>query len=180
MRFPFASALCALIPAGVYSITLPNADTPLFHLVSSSSNAEANLLPLRTSGGSNGGAALKGSGPIGQFYFLQGNFVAFDQTLPTTSPTFRPLINSVLTGNGCTPGGSLIFVQGFGSNKCARSGNFWIHSNEENSQLGANLVQNWVGGFYACGTSLDVRYEVSPADVPAGCTAVDLYTVPVA
>ncbi|KAF8884642.1 GPI-anchored small secreted protein [Infundibulicybe gibba] len=160
MRFPFASVLCVLIPAGVYSVTLPNADTPLFHLVSSSSNAEANLLPLRTSGGSN------------------GVFVAVDPQ--TTTSTLRPIVNSIPAGGGCTPGGTLSFGQGGGSNKCAISGGFQIHSNEENSQLGANLVLNSVGSFYACGTSLDMRYEVLPTDAPAGCAAVDLYTVPVA
>ncbi|KAF9542274.1 hypothetical protein CPC08DRAFT_756070, partial [Agrocybe pediades] len=55
---------------------------------------------------------------------------------------------------GCSTYGSLGFFPGAGSNKCARYGTgFYLHSNEENSQLGATLVYNWVGGFYACGSS---------------------------
>ncbi|KAJ2929931.1 hypothetical protein H1R20_g7183, partial [Candolleomyces eurysporus] len=52
-------------------------------------------------------------------------------------------------------------------------------SNPENSQLGAKVTFNWVGGFYVCGTNKEVYYKVNSADGPTGCTPIDLYTLPV-
>lgn len=83
---------------------------------------------------------------------------------PTTgvpANTQRALIDAVLGSTGCSPGGALVFVQGSSSNKCAKGSTFGIQSDIENSQLGAKLVFNWVGGFYACGTANDVCFPPS-------------------
>ena len=76
---------------------------------------------------------------------------------------------------------------------------FQIQSDTENSQLGAQLVFNYVGSFYACGSGHDVGvdvqfvlcrifiddffqvwYQASPTSGPAGlqCVPISLYTVP--
>ncbi|KAF8800740.1 hypothetical protein BYT27DRAFT_7015024, partial [Phlegmacium glaucopus] len=156
---------------------VPGADTPSFYLVSSSSSTYANLLPLRINGGSGGYASLTGSGPIGQYYFYQGHLVASDPA--GTSSTYRPVIGAIPLSTGCTTYGSFGFVQGSSSDKCALYDSFQIQSNTQNSQLGAKLVFNYVGGFYACGSGQDVWYKVNPGDGPSGCSAIDLYTVPV-
>jgi hypothetical protein len=118
-----------------------------------------------------------------------------------TSSTQRALIGSVLTSTGCSTYGSLGFVEGPSTNRCARYSTFSIQSNQENSQLGAKLSFNSLGGFYACGAGQDVSaenihsrfispysrllqvwYQTSSSDAPGGltCVPVDLWTVPVA
>lgn len=105
-------------------------------------------------GGAGDYASLTGNGPIGQFYFYQGKLTALDPAGTTT--TYRPLIGSLLGSSGCSTYGPLGFTQGSSSNKCARYDSFQIQSNNENSQLGAKLVFNFEGGFYACESSRDV------------------------
>ncbi|KDR71543.1 hypothetical protein GALMADRAFT_102529 [Galerina marginata CBS 339.88] len=166
----------ASLAVGVASVVLPGADTPLFYLVASSSNAPSNLLPLRLNGGAGGYATLTGTAAIGKFYFYQGRLTAQD---PAGITTYRPLIGSVLGSTGCSTYGSLGFVQGSSSDKCARYDGFQIQSNTENSQLGAMLVVNYVGGFYACGSGQDVWYKLAAGDGPTGCSPISLYTVPV-
>lgn len=77
---------------------------------------------------------------------------------------------------------------------------FNIQSNVESSQLGAFLVFNYAGGFYACGSGQDVGvdvqfvvytvfaddlfqvwYQADATDGPPGlqCSPINLYTVPV-
>lgn len=112
------------------------------------------LQPLRTDGGAGGYATLTGSGPIGQFFFYQGSLTAAPR--PSSTVNQRPLIGSVLGSTGCSTYGSLGFTEGSSSNKCARYTTFSIQSNQENSQLGAKLAFNSVGGFYACGSGQDV------------------------
>jgi hypothetical protein len=70
----------------------------------------------------------------------------------------RPLIGSVLGSTGCSSYGQLGFVEGSSSNKCAKYNTFNIQSDPENSQLGARLTFNFVGGFYSCGSGQDVSY----------------------
>jgi len=110
--------------------------------------------PLRLNGGAGGYSSLTGSGPIGQFYFQSGKLVALDPA--GTSNNYRTLIGSVLGSTGCSTYGALGFTQGSSSNKCARYDTFQIQSNTENSQLGAKMVFNYEGGFYACTASKDV------------------------
>jgi len=175
--FKFAAAICVLIGSViplVSSVVVPGASTPLFYLVSSSANAAFNLLPLRLNGGTGGYSSLTGSGPIGQFYFFQGNFVALDST---ESSTDRGLIGAVPESSGCTAYGPLGFSSS-SSDKCAIYNGFELQSDTENSQLGAALVFNFVGGFYACGSG-DVVYKDTATDGPSGCSPIDLYTVPV-
>ncbi|TFK61093.1 hypothetical protein BDN72DRAFT_863867 [Pluteus cervinus] len=67
----------------------------------------------------------------------------------------------------CTPGGSLGFGQGAGSNKCERGSGFYISSDVENAQLGAELV-------------LDGRliyYKSQPNEDPPNCVPVQLWTI---
>jgi hypothetical protein len=90
------------------------------------------------------------------FYFYQGMLLAANPNPADPIPTLRPIISSNFIANGCSTYGSLAFVEGSSSNKCARSSSFYIQSDQENSQLGAKLVFNWVGGFFACGSGLDV------------------------
>ncbi|KAF9443866.1 hypothetical protein P691DRAFT_808208, partial [Macrolepiota fuliginosa MF-IS2] len=144
----FAITTNAVIP--------PGADTPAFYLVASSSSTDSNLLPLRTNGGAGGYATLTGTDPIGEFYFFQGKLVA--APLPGSTTTQRPLIGSIPISAGCSTYGPLGFTGGSSSDKCAQYNTFSIQSDGENSQLGAQLVFNSVGGFYACGSGQDVSY----------------------
>ena len=109
--------------------------------------------PLRLSGGTNGYAALTGSGPIGVFYFYQGQFVGAETSNPSLSSP--ALIGAIPTSGGCSTYGQLGFTSS-SSDKCSLRNTFGIQSDTENSQLGAQLVFNYVGGFYACGSGLDV------------------------
>lgn len=61
---------------------------------------------------------------------------------------------------GCSTYGQFGFTSGSSSNKCALYNTFSIQSNSQNSQLGAKLSFNGVGGFYTCGTTLDVSHVV--------------------
>lgn len=103
-------------------------------------------------GSGNGVASLTGTGAIGQFYFYQGRLTAYD---PTTA--YIPLINTQQTDvSTCAKSGALAFVQGGSTNKCASYSSFQIQSDTQNSQLGAQLVFNYVGGFYLCSNGQEV------------------------
>ncbi|KAF4622381.1 hypothetical protein D9613_009573 [Agrocybe pediades] len=148
--------------------------------VSSSADSDSNLLPLHLNGALNAFSALTGTGPIGQFFYYQGRLTALD---PEGSLfNYLTTFGSEYLGpsGGCSTYGSLGFFPGAGSNKCARYGTgFYLHSNEENSQLGATLVYNWVGGFYACGSAKEVVYKVHESDGRDDCVPIELNTVPV-
>jgi len=178
MRGIFTSALFLLsaLPALVWSATVPNADTPLFYLVSTSASSP-NLLPLRMPGGGGGGSAsLLGSGTPALFYFWQGQLTVYDPN-GNTFP-YRPLINTVQVATGCTNFGALDFVEGTSTNKCASYSSFQLQSNQQDSQLGAELVFNYVGGFYACNSGSEVWYKINSSDGPSNCVPIHLYTVP--
>ncbi|EDR03468.1 GPI-anchored small secreted protein [Laccaria bicolor S238N-H82] len=166
-------ALLAALPSLVSAIVPPGASTPLFYLVSSSSTSSANLLPVHLDGTLSPSSS---SSPPAQFYFSQGSLYALSS--PTSSPPYRVLLSLSPISTGCTTYGGLGFVQGSSSNKCASYSGFQIQSNTQNSQLGAQLVVNFQGGFYECSGST-VVYKVNPGDGPSGCTPVSLYTVPV-
>jgi hypothetical protein len=104
---------------------------------------------LRTTGGANGYATLTGDGPIGVLYFYQGALTA-----ATGSTTQKALI-AAIPASDCTTYGQLGFAQST-SDKCALYNTFSLQSDTENSQLGAQLSFNSVGGFYACGSGRDV------------------------
>lgn len=112
-----------------------------------------------------GDASLTGSSPFAKFYFWQGYLTAMDPTGatdPNGNPyTYRPYVNSVENASGCSAGGAFGFVQGTSTNKCTQYTSFQIQSDGENSQLGAALVFNYVGGFYACGSGQNVRPKAS-------------------
>lgn len=164
--------LASALPFLVSAIVPPGASTPLFYLVSSTSVSPGtlNLLPVLLNG------ALYGSSSPALFYFSQGSLYALSS--PTSSPPYRVLLSLSPISTGCTTYGGLGFVQGSSSNKCASYSGFQIQSNTQNSQLGAQLVVNFQGGFYECSGST-VVYKVNPGDGPSGCTPVSLYTVPV-
>ncbi|KAG8950397.1 hypothetical protein FRC03_012895, partial [Tulasnella sp. 419] len=82
-----------------------------------------------------------------------------------------------LTSTGCNPDGQLYFLIGGSSNKCARANPFAIQSYDQNAQLGAKLVFNWTGGFYACDGGATVYYYTG-APTKSGCSAITLWTVP--
>jgi hypothetical protein len=146
---------------------------------------------------------LSGSGTAIQAYFYQGYLTG---TLNKSgSPTYRPFINTQFDGSGsCATYGQFGYSgQGYSTNKCASFPRLQIQSNSENSQLGAKLTYNYVGGFYSCGPdemvrffsfrfmelvvelvliaslSFQIWYKQNSADGPSGCSPVDLYTVPV-
>ncbi|KAF8326952.1 hypothetical protein F5887DRAFT_230113 [Amanita rubescens] len=167
----------AVLASFAGAVRVPNADTPSFYFVASSAATGPNLLPLRTSGGAGGYATLTGSGPIGVFYFYQGVLTA--AAAPGSTSTTRALIGAIPLSTGCTTYGPLGFA-GSSSDKCAKYSSFQIQSDTENSQLGAQLTFNYVGGFYACGSGKDVWYQASPTSGPPGltCTPIALWTVP--
>ncbi|KAF8954877.1 hypothetical protein BDZ97DRAFT_1798900 [Flammula alnicola] len=176
----FFSKVCVLLsalPALVWSLTIPNADTPAFYLVSSSQSS-ANLLPLRMNSGGAGHVSLLGGGTPALFYFYQGQLTVYDPN--GNSFPYRPLIDSAQDANGCENFGALTFVQGTSTNKCSRYTSFQIQSNNQDSQLGAELVFNYVGGFYACNSGQEVWYKINANDGPSGCQPIHLYTVPAA
>ncbi|KAF8954878.1 hypothetical protein BDZ97DRAFT_1915982 [Flammula alnicola] len=173
----FILSVVASLALCVSSVVVPGADTPLFYFVASSPNASSSLLPLRITGGTGGYSTLTGTGPIGQFYFYQGRLTVLDPA--GTQMTYLTLLGFPLGPNGCATYGPLGFFPGASSNKCARYDGFQIQSDTENSQLGAQLVYNYVGGFYSCGSGQDIWYKVSAGDGPTGCSPVSLYTVPV-
>ncbi|KIJ97823.1 hypothetical protein K443DRAFT_681256 [Laccaria amethystina LaAM-08-1] len=165
-------ALLASFPALISAIVPPGASTPLFYLVSTTSTSPTlNLLPVLLNG------ALFGSSPSALFYFSQGSLYALSS--PTSTSPYRVFINSVPEPD-CTPSGQLSFTQsGSTTNKCAQFSGFQIQSDTQNSQLGAQLVVNFQGGFYACQGN-NVVYKLNPTDGPSGCLGpISLYTVPV-
>lgn len=198
----------AIVPfARIATAFPPNTDTPLFYFVSSSTNALGtrflsssttltdvpNYQPLRTVGGAGGYSTLTGSGPIGQFYFSQGKLVAVPP--PGSSTIQKPLIGAIPSSAGCTTYGPLGFTQGSSSDKCAKYESFYIQSE---SQLGAQLSFNLLGGFYACGSNQDVSrllafglqpvfisnkvwHMDSSSSIPftITCDPINLWTVPV-
>ncbi|KAF9007055.1 hypothetical protein BDQ17DRAFT_1351334 [Cyathus striatus] len=179
MKFSLASVLALFaVPALVSAVVVPGADTPTFYLVAASSNPDANLKPLRTQGGSGGYATLSGTGSIGEFYFYHGTLTGAPR-VSSSSATLLPLIGFNPMSTGCSTYGQLGFTEGSSTNKCARYSPFGIQSDSENAQLGASLTFNYAGGFYVCGSGLDVWYKVSPGDGPSGCTPITLSTVPV-
>lgn len=155
-------ALLAALPSLVSAIVPPGASTPLFYLVSSSSTSSANLLvsppsclfspshthPFTQPVHLDGTLSASSSSPPAQFYFSQGSLYALSSST-STSP-YRVLLSLSPSSTGCTTYGGLGFVQGSSSNKCASYSGFQIQSNNENSQLGAQLVVNFQGGFYEC------------------------------
>lgn len=182
----FALSILSFFASGAISavtvlprVVPPGASTPLFYLVASSADQGSNLLPLRMSGGTSDFASLAGRGPIGQFYFFQGRLTALDPSSNTNPSPYHPQISTILGSTGCSTYGPLGFIQQSSSNKCSRFDTFQLQSNTENGQLGARLVFNFIGGFYACGTGRDVWYKVSPEDGPSNCSPVILHTVPV-
>ena len=92
------------------------------------------------------------------YYFTGGVLTAAPDS--TTTSTQRALIGPVFS-SGCTAYGALGFTSGSSSNKCVLYNPFTIQSDTENSQLGAELVFDGTGGFYACGSGQDVSVEKS-------------------
>ncbi|KAF9481485.1 hypothetical protein BDN70DRAFT_876275 [Pholiota conissans] len=176
--FHIILAALVTLPTLAWSVSVPNADTPVFYLVSSSTSS-SNLLPVRMSSTGNGYASLTGTGVPAQFYFYQGRLTIYDPN--NNSLPYFPLINSFQNDvASCDTFGALVFVQGGSSNKCAKSSSFQIQSNGQNSQLGAELVFNYVGGFYSCSNGQEVFYKLNPSDGPTGCDRIHLWTVPTA
>ncbi|KAF8345117.1 hypothetical protein F5887DRAFT_1197951 [Amanita rubescens] len=158
------------------AVVVPGASTPSFYLVATSNATGPNLLPLRTSGGSGDYATLTGSGPIGVYYFYQGALTA--APAPGSTQTQLPFIGAVLATE-CLNYGQLGFSTGGSTDKCAMFNTFEIQSDTENSQLGAELTFNYVGGFYACGSGQDVWYQASPTSgPPLQCAPIALWSVP--
>lgn len=172
-------ALLASVLTAVSATVVPGASTPLFYLVASSTTSSANLLPVLLSGSL---GTPSSSTPAAQFYFSGGSLLALSSSTsspPTFSPSppYKVYYNSV-PASDCTTFGQLSFIQGSTTNKCAQFTGFELQSDSENSQLGAQLVVNFVGGFYACAGNA-VYYKLNPTDGPSGCSPVSLYTVPV-
>lgn len=177
---PLITVVCSVM---VNAVRIPNADTPLFYLVAASSSQSFNLLvrslfpstgclvrsligsqSLRFPSGSGTWASLLGSGSFPKWYFWQGNLVVVAPDGGSTP--WRPFINTIPAANGCSKSGPLGFTLG-STNKCAKYGNFQIQSFGENSQLGAKLVVDYTGGFYACGSnSFDVGFSLCPGRNP--------------
>lgn len=151
--------------------TLPGADGPEFYLVASSKDPLANLKvrfimkatfycthlyqPLRTQGGEYGFATLTGSGSIGQFHFSEGSFIGAPRYMG--DDTLQPNIGAIpQRPAGCTTFGPLGFTTESTTYQCALFSKFDIHSNQADSRLGAKLVFNNTGGFYACGPYQEV------------------------
>lgn len=107
-----------------------------------------------SAGGGGGSASLIGSGTPALFYFYQGQLTVYDPN--GNSFPYRPLINTVPAASGCSNFGALQFVQGTSTNKCASYSSFQLQSNQQDSQLGAELVFNFTGGFYACNGGAEV------------------------
>ncbi|KIJ97822.1 hypothetical protein K443DRAFT_681255 [Laccaria amethystina LaAM-08-1] len=178
MKFASLALLASLLTAAS-AIVVPGASTPLFYLVASSSSSSANLLPVLLSGTL---GTPSSTNAAAQFYFSQGSFFALSSSSgspPTFSPSppYKVYYNSV-PASDCTTFGQLSFIQGSTTNKCAQFTGFGLQSDTENSQLGAQLVVNSVGGFYLCAGNA-VYYKLNPTDGPSGCSPVSLYTVPV-
>jgi hypothetical protein len=86
--------------------------------------------------------------------------------------TARTYISYSPTGAGCSTDGPLNFVSGTSTNKCASPLYFYLQANTRMSSLGSQLVNNWKGGFWACGLDYTVRFlyflpSPHPADLNA-------------
>ncbi|PPR01771.1 hypothetical protein CVT24_001811 [Panaeolus cyanescens] len=176
-----AVAMSFAVPQLTAAVVLPNADTPLFHLVASSSSS-TNLLAVRLQSGTGypgGEATLLGGGQPAKFYFRQGQLVVHYPGIdPRLGPSYlRPYVNSIQDGAGCPNFGSFGFVQSVSSNKCTKYSTFQILSNDENSQLGSELVFNYKGGFYSCSGGQQIYYKDTPSRPPNNCERVRLWTV---
>ncbi|KAJ2925994.1 hypothetical protein H1R20_g11103, partial [Candolleomyces eurysporus] len=174
----FLSTISLLIaPLVSWALVIPNADTPSFYFVATSPD---NSTPRPVRIGPDGlYTTLSGSGTAIQAYFFQGYLTgALDKS---GSPTYHPFLNtSPGEGGSCTTFGQLGYSGlGYSTNKCASFSWFQIQSNPENSQLGAKLTYNYVGGFYSCGPDENIWYKQNAHDGPQNCSPVDLYTVPV-
>lgn len=112
------------------------------------------MKPVRIVGGTEGNATLSGNAPIGEFYFFENIFVTVNSTRDAQDTVY---IGAVTTPSGCTTYGPLSFTLKDGRDDCSNENSFNIRPDEENKQLGAYLVFNFVGGFYACGSEKDVR-----------------------
>uniref|UniRef100_A0A8H7XP81 Uncharacterized protein n=1 Tax=Psilocybe cubensis TaxID=181762 RepID=A0A8H7XP81_PSICU len=130
-----------------------------------------------SAGGGGGPASLLGSGTPARFYFYQGELAVHDPD--DSSFPYRLLINTIPAAGGCTNFGALHFVQGTSTNKCASYESFQLQSNQQDSQLGAELVFNFTGGFYVCNSGAEVWYKINSGDGPSDCVPIRLYTVPV-
>ena len=124
-------------------------------IVYSSQRTKARSKPLRI--GTGNLATLTGSGPIGKFHFIEGQFLAANPS--GGSNNYAPFISGSPVGGGCSSYGPLAFVQGKSGNVCAQYESFQIQSDTENSQLGAQLVFNFVGGFFACNGEVSVAFS---------------------
>ncbi|KAG8969906.1 hypothetical protein FRC03_000152 [Tulasnella sp. 419] len=137
------AAFILLLPAVLAGPLSPRRDTPNFYLTAVSSDANYHLKPLRVDGVD----GSLGSGTMGKFYFDGGKLRA-----DGINPPFPPMgyISLIYGGTSCGPNGPLNFLTGSSSNKCATSTGFSLASYNQNSQLGAQLVFNNAGTFYAC------------------------------
>jgi len=93
------------------------------------------------------------------FRFSQGDFVGVDASDPSLPLPALIAATSLMPVNpGCTTYGQLDFTR-HTTDKCALRETFGIQSNAKDPKLGAKLEFNSVGGFYACGTGLDVSFR---------------------
>ncbi|RXW14050.1 hypothetical protein EST38_g11801 [Candolleomyces aberdarensis] len=173
----FLSAISLLVaPLVSWALVIPNADTPSFYFVATSPHSST---PRPVLIGPDGVyTTLAGSGTAIQAYFYQGYLTG---TLDKSgSPTYRPLVDTGFNSDGsCATYGQFGYSAHGSTNKCASFPRLQIQSNNENSQLGAKLTYNYVGGFYVCGTDEMIWYKRNAEDGPQACSPVDLYTVPV-
>ncbi|TEB23412.1 hypothetical protein FA13DRAFT_1694415 [Coprinellus micaceus] len=172
------SFLFTTISSFAWAIIVPGADSPSFYLIAVSTGTSSVRPAILSSGG--GYASLQGSGFPIQSYFFQGQLkAALDRS---GEPSHRPYVDTGFTDTGsCATYGRLGYLEGSSTstNKCASYSSFQIQSNPENSQLGARLTFNSVGGFYSCGAEEEIWYKVNEGDGPTSCYPVQLYTVPV-
>ncbi|KAG8962669.1 hypothetical protein FRC03_003922 [Tulasnella sp. 419] len=158
-----------LLPSSFAGTLVPRRDTPNFYLVAVSSDQNLNLKPLRL----NSADGSLTTGTPGKFFLENGGLKVDATTMPVA------YIDAPSSGSsGCGTDGQFKFIYGHGggtTNKCAKFTQFGLQSYHLNSQLGAKLVHNWTGGFYACNGGAIIKYGVNPV---SGCTPVDLYTVP--
>lgn len=171
-----SAVICAIFTVGVSVSGSPleaRADIPDFFLVVSSNDPATNLKPVRYA--ANGySTTLGGTGLPIKFNFAGGD-------LQTSETVIHRGYISFPTGPTCATYGPLDLVVGSSSNKCANHIGFGLSSFQYNSQLGAELVYRYTGGFYACGSDQQIYYKTSPSNGQPGlsCSLVHLYTVPV-
>ncbi|KAG8921761.1 hypothetical protein FRC03_003403 [Tulasnella sp. 419] len=167
MKFLNILAAAVVVPSALASAIVPRQrNTPDFYLVAVSSNTNYHLKPLLFN---NYAASLTtGTPAVG---YVDGG-INFRIELPNQTYGY---ISGSQIANGCNPDGPLLFVVGSSSNKCAKGNPFAIQSYDQNAQLGAKLVFNWTGSFYACSGGAVYWYSGTPG---SGCSAITLWTVP--